>query len=70
MRNNMFALGTDTLHGGTVGFDRRNWTVAQHTSDSVTFTYLDPNGTEGFPGNMNTTVSVRWSASVTAAHLS
>ncbi|KZP17313.1 galactose mutarotase-like protein [Athelia psychrophila] len=48
--------GTDTLHGGLVGFDRRNWTVAAHTKNSITFTYLDPNGTEGFPGNVHATV--------------
>lgn len=45
------------MHGGLVGFDRRNWTVAAHTKNSITFTYLDPNGTEGFPGNVHATVS-------------
>jgi len=49
--------GTDVLHGGTVGFDRHNWTLAEHKSNSVTFTYLSPNGSEGFPGNVHTTVT-------------
>ncbi|KII95246.1 hypothetical protein PLICRDRAFT_48209 [Plicaturopsis crispa FD-325 SS-3] len=49
--------GTDTLHGGLVGFDRRNWTVAHKTGNSVTFTLVDPAGMQGFPGEVNTTVT-------------
>jgi len=53
----MFCLGTDTLHGGFIGFDRRNWTMAEQSSDSVTFTLVDKSGTQGFPGNMLTAVT-------------
>lgn len=41
-----------------MGFDRRNWTVAEQSAHSVTFTLLDKNGTQGFPGNVKTTVGL------------
>lgn len=41
-----------------MGFDRRNWTVAEQSAHSVTFTLLDKNGTQEFPGNVKTTVGL------------
>ncbi|EPQ59403.1 galactose mutarotase-like protein [Gloeophyllum trabeum ATCC 11539] len=49
--------GTDTLHGGTDGFDRRTWTIAATSKHSVTFTLVDPDGYQGFPGTVHTKVS-------------
>ncbi|KAJ5492903.1 aldose 1-epimerase [Penicillium diatomitis] len=43
--------GLDTLHGGFIGYDRRNWTVTAHTESSITFTLLDQ-GFENFPGDV------------------
>lgn len=43
--------GHDTLHGGDVGYDMRNWTVIKHTSDSITFLFYDM-AYEGFPGDV------------------
>ena len=31
----------DTLHGGTIGWDRRNWTIAAKSASSVTFKHVD-----------------------------
>ncbi|KAK8094290.1 aldose 1-epimerase [Apiospora hydei] len=45
-------LGADTLHGGKDGWDWRNFTVVAHTDDSITFTIVDPDGKEGFPGEV------------------
>ncbi|CAF9914194.1 MAG: hypothetical protein ALECFALPRED_009492 [Alectoria fallacina] len=45
--------GEDTLHGGNVGYDQRNWTVVSSNSSSITFSLLDL-GYEGFPGNVIT----------------
>ncbi|KAL4897307.1 galactose mutarotase-like domain-containing protein [Aspergillus ambiguus] len=45
--------GYDTLHGGKVGYDQRNWTVTAHSKDSVTFSLLDQ-GWEDFPGEVLT----------------
>ncbi|KAK5687403.1 hypothetical protein LTS10_001541 [Elasticomyces elasticus] len=44
----------DTLHGGSKGWDYRNWTVEAHTTDSITFSLIDPDGSEGmgFPGKV------------------
>ncbi|KAI4741127.1 galactose mutarotase-like protein [Aureobasidium sp. EXF-12298] len=44
--------GLDTLHGGTDGWDWRNWTVTAHTTDSITFSLVDPDGANGFPGEV------------------
>ena len=45
--------GNDTLHGGTVGYDQRNWTVVSTNASSITFSLFDY-GFEGFPGNIVT----------------
>ncbi|KAK7977792.1 aldose 1-epimerase [Apiospora saccharicola] len=45
-------LGADTLHGGKDGWDWRNFTVVSHTDDSITFSIVDPDGKEGFPGEV------------------
>lgn len=44
--------GVDTLHGGPDGWDWRNFTVVSHTKSSVTFSIVDPDGKEGFPGEV------------------
>lgn len=44
--------GADTLHGGKDGWDWRNFTVESYTSDSITFSIVDPDGKEGFPGEV------------------
>lgn len=44
--------GADTLHGGPDGWDWRNWTVVAHTESSITFSITDPDGMEGFPGEV------------------
>lgn len=43
--------GANTLHGGSVGYDQRNWTVASHTESSITMYFYDE-GFEGFPGDV------------------
>ena len=45
--------GTDTLHGGTIGYDQRNWTVVSVNATSITFSLLDA-AYEGFPGSVIT----------------
>ncbi|KAI0395664.1 aldose-1-epimerase [Xylariaceae sp. FL0594] len=44
--------GADTLHGGHDGWDYRNFSVVSHTKDSITFSIVDPDGKEGFPGEV------------------
>ncbi|KAJ5266916.1 hypothetical protein N7478_009724 [Penicillium angulare] len=43
--------GKDTLHGGFVGYDERNWTVTSYDKSSITFTLLDE-AWQGFPGDV------------------
>ena len=55
----------NTLHGGVAGFDRRLWAIAAIDSGpvaSVTLTYASPDGEEGFPGRLLTTVTYRLDA--------
>lgn len=44
--------GVDTLHGGPDGWDYRNFTAVAHTDNSITFSFVDPDGKEGFPGEV------------------
>ena len=44
--------GVDTLHGGPKGWDWRNFTVESHTKNSITFSIVDPDGEQGFPGEV------------------
>jgi len=51
--------GPNHLHGGFRGYDKRIWDAdAAMTADgpSVRFTLLDPDGAEGYPGNVRVTV--------------
>ena len=44
--------GRHTLHGGTIGFSRRVWRVAEQARDAVTLALVSPDGEEGFPGTV------------------
>jgi aldose 1-epimerase len=47
--------GTNTLHGGTVGFDKVLWEVVSVKSGptaSVTLRYVSSNGDQGYPGTV------------------
>lgn len=52
-----YPQGVDTLHGGPDGWDWRNWTVVEHTTDSITFGITDPDGEQGFPGKVISSVT-------------
>lgn len=49
--------GTSTLHGGTGGFDTRDWTVTALTSSSVRLELVSPDGDQGFPGRLAVAVT-------------
>ena len=53
-----------TLHGGTIGYDQRNWTVTALSSNSITFTLYDP-GYQGFPGSVLTHATYSVNSSTT-----
>ncbi|CAH0001710.1 unnamed protein product [Clonostachys byssicola] len=44
--------GINSLHGGKDGWGWRNFTVVAHTDTSITFSIVDPDGKEGFPGEV------------------
>ena len=50
--------GPNHLHGGIKGFDRVVWDyeIINSPSPSVKFSYLSPDGEEGYPGNFNVAV--------------
>ena len=51
--------GPNHLHGGLKGFDKKAWKAELITVKdgvAVKFTYLSPDGEEGYPGNLHVTV--------------
>lgn len=48
--------GINTLHGGNVGYDQRNWTVVASNDSAISMTLLDT-GFEDFPGTVLTTAT-------------
>ena len=49
--------GPNTLHGGRKGFDAGVWTAKQLGDTSVELHYLSTDGEEGYPGNLQVTVT-------------
>lgn len=50
--------GRNHLHGGLRGFDKYIWS-AEALRDGVRFSRVSPDGEEGYPGNLNVSVSYR-----------
>jgi aldose 1-epimerase len=48
--------GPNHLHGGLVGLDKRLWT-AHADGESLSLSYHSPDGEEGYPGNVDLTVT-------------
>jgi len=58
--------GKHCLHGGSHGFDKRLWEAHSMTDGDDSIVHLDytsPHGEEGFPGDIETTVTYRLTAS-------
>jgi aldose 1-epimerase len=50
--------GSNHLHGGTRGFDRHLWSsAASADGEKVTFWRISPDGEEGYPGTLTTSVT-------------
>ena len=47
--------GENCLHGGD-GFDHRIWHVEEHTDNKIVFSYVSPDGEEGFPAELKVKV--------------
>lgn len=43
--------GQDSLHGGEIGYDQRNWTIVSNNKTSITF-MLEDDDFEGYPGRV------------------
>lgn len=51
--------GITHLHGGQTGTGRSNWTIVEHTADTVVLRIMDPDGRAGYPGNCTITATYR-----------
>lgn len=49
--------GPNHLHGGTVGFSYKVWTVAELTPTRTVLTLRSPDGDEGYPGTLDVRVT-------------
>lgn len=45
------------LHGGSVGYSDRLFTLSAHSENSLTYSLFSPDGEEGYPGNLTLTVT-------------
>ena len=51
--------GSNHLHGGGAGFNKKVWDVADVGDCWVTFACMSPDGEEGYPGNLSVEVTYR-----------
>ncbi len=58
-----------TVHGGANGFGRRNWTLLDHSPSHASLSIISPDGEEGFPGTVHTTVRYSLHKTVLTMHL-
>ena len=52
-------MGTDQLHGGHEGFDKKTWQLVslnENPDPTLEFKYVSKDGEEGFPGNLETRI--------------
>ncbi len=58
--------GNSALHGGAIGFDKRIWSAREVEASgaaAVELSYHSPDGEEGYPGNLDITVTYNLSES-------
>lgn len=48
--------GSDHLHGGLEGFDKKVWTCKSSSTNELILSYKSQDGEEGYPGNLETTL--------------
>jgi aldose 1-epimerase len=51
--------GKHSLHGGSKGYGKVNWRIAEHGGDFVTLVMASPDGDMGFPGNLEARCTYR-----------
>lgn len=51
--------GPNQLHGGLNGFNKVIWNVENVDDNSITLSYLSPDGEEGYPGNVKIKVTYK-----------
>lgn len=49
--------GDNHLHGGVKGYDKVLWTAKSHSDSTLELHYLSEDGEEGYPGNLDITVT-------------
>lgn len=52
--------GSNHIHGGSAGFDTKNWVGRAISSNTVELDCFSPDGEEGYPGNLRVKVRYSW----------
>jgi aldose 1-epimerase len=52
-------VGINHLHGGSGGFHTKVWEVLESSSQSLQLQYTSPDGEEGYPGSLVTTITFK-----------
>lgn len=46
------------LHGGEIGFQKKNWSVGNCDENTITLTLISPDGDMGYPGNLTLSLQI------------
>lgn len=60
--------GTNSLHGGVHGFNEKVWDVISYNAQELVLHYRAADGEEGYPGNLDVTVTYRVEGTSLAIH--
>ncbi len=60
--------GTNSLHGGVHGFNEKVWDVVSHDTHELVLHYRAADGEEGYPGNVDVTVTYTVKGTELAIH--
>ncbi len=56
--------GDNHFHGGNAGVSKKYWSVSRYNGNELTLTYVSPNKADGYPGELDLSVTFSWEANI------